>query len=158
METSAIEERINKRKKFLDPVVDKRIEREAFMVNLRKKNKQIIFNKKRKLFTHSQKEEAERILKENKGIDDPSLRTSLMKIDQRLYSTTTSLEDKLDIVFANLLDLDQNAEFYILHLTYLKWIAVEFTEETIDYVISTGNVPVLAKYLETTDPGVLNEV
>lgn len=33
--------------KFLDPVVDKRHERAEFMVNLRKKTKQIIFKNKR---------------------------------------------------------------------------------------------------------------
>jgi len=48
------EDRINKRKQFLDPVVDRRHQREIFMVKLRKKNKQTMFNTKRNLIAYTQ--------------------------------------------------------------------------------------------------------
>lgn len=41
------DKRLEARKKFLDPVIDRRKDREKFMVNLRKKKKQELFKKKR---------------------------------------------------------------------------------------------------------------
>lgn len=45
------DKRLEKRKEFFDPVKDGRIEREKYMVELRKKRKQDIFKKKRRIIT-----------------------------------------------------------------------------------------------------------
>jgi hypothetical protein len=52
------DKRLEKRKEFFDPVKDGRIEREKYMVELRKKRKQDIFRKKRRIITKEESKDS----------------------------------------------------------------------------------------------------
>lgn len=134
------DKRLSKRKQFLETNTDRRNEREKFMVSLRKKHKQKIFNQKRKLRFST--EEA----KNHEGVYEDGFQQEMSEIEPRLYENTL-LEERVKLVFANLTAKDMDPKYYLLHLGYLRRASVNHAEEILQAIVDNGLLPNLSAYL-----------
>lgn len=59
----------------------------------------------------------------------------MVEVEPLLYDNSLWVEDKIKLIFENLAKQVAETDYYILHLTYLKWILTKDTEEVAKYII-----------------------
>ena len=110
------DDRVSKRKKFYDPVVDLRPEREKFIVNLRKKNKQKLFMAKRRLQSFNIAGDGDK----NKNSFSDEFHKAARDVVSNLYLENLTLHNEIDTVFTNLSIEDETKEFYLINIMFLR--------------------------------------
>ena len=150
------DKRLENRKKFFDPVVDKRSEREKFMVSLRKKHKQEMFMKKRQLYYQQsinqtpQTSTSSDMEKDDDTINFVSFKESMVNIDSRLYSDSISIVDTICILKENLLSENMTDNFYRMNLSYLRRMIGEDPENVIPVFYEESLMNVVFEFMMKT--------